>query len=285
LTLYARGTVLGGRYHIIAPIAQGAMGAVYQVADSQTRQTLALKVLLNRYLHREDLLERFRREVQALVELNHPNIVRYHDHGAGVDGAPFLVTELLDGYPAKKLVGRVPPTGLPQIVHIADQMCQALNLAHQHGIVHRDLKWSNVMITPLLQDAYRLKLLDFGVLKYSTGTSREQKRLTGSGVLIGRPEYNSPELILGLTVDGRSDLYALGVMLYELIAGRLPFKATGADLLLAHIQQPPDPFDPELGVPAAMQAVILRALAKEPEQRFGSVAFFSRALTAALREG
>ncbi len=285
MSAYAPGDVIANRYRIVGPLSKGAMGAIHRAEHVYSGQEVALKVLLDQYLSRDDLVERFEREAQAVGDLKHPHIVAYQDHGTDDEGRPFLVTELIDGYPGFKLVRRVPPLSLGAIVHVVRQLCSALSIAHDRGIIHRDLKWSNVMITPQDDDPLFVKLIDFGIIRFADHVA-PQRKLTRAGVLLGTPEYTAPEQILGRPLDGRADQYALGVMTYELVAGRRPFvDENKAVLLTMHVKEPP----PSLiasgyNVPPAFDAAVLRALSKNPEDRFASVLYFSRALEAAVKE-
>lgn len=284
--IYEPGTTIASRYRVEGPLSKGAMGAVFRAVELRTGQPVALKVLLDQYLDRDDLVERFRREVEAVGALEHPNILHYRDHGRDDNGRPFLVTELLSGYPGRKLVKQAPPPPLRDVVHVVEQLCSALAVAHSHGIVHRDLKWNNVMITPVAGDPMFAKLIDFGILKYAEDNQEGVKKLTRVGVVLGTPEYTSPEQILGRPLDGRADLYSLGVMTYELLAGRRPFEAEiKADLLVMHMRATPPPLAEAAAgryeISQALEATIQRALAKKPADRFASVAYFGRALAAA----
>lgn len=288
--MYEAGKVIDGSWRILAPLSEGAMGAIYRAHNVLTGEDVALKVLHTHYLGRTDLHTRFEREAQALCDLRHPHIVAYHAHGADEHGRPFLVTELLQGYPADALLRRERPLSLYEVTHFVKQLCSALSLAHDRGVVHRDLKWSNVMVTPRASDPLFVKLIDFGIMKYSaTHEVGDKKKLTRAGVLLGTPEYSSPEQILGKALDGRSDQYSLAVMAYELLAGRRPFSAKRkADLLVKHVREAPEPLDDADLAPPAYKAAVMRALAKKPEERFRSVLYFSRALEAAMnssREG
>lgn len=289
MSIYQPGEVVGDNYRVIEPLSQGAMGAIFRVEEIATGREAALKVLLEQYLHREDLRERFVREARAVADLGHPNIVAYYGAGTDAHGRPFMVTEFLSGYPGIRLVKRDPPLDLDEVVTVISQLCYALDAAHRRGIVHRDLKWTNVMITPVPDDPLYLKLIDFGILKYAMDAEpADTKKLTQAGVLIGTPEYSSPEQILGRPLDGRSDLYSVGIMTYELLTGGRPFITKHkADLLVLHLRQPPPQLTVDnlrVPVPEAVKAAVTKALEKNPDNRFSSVDFFARALEAAARQ-
>jgi eukaryotic-like serine/threonine-protein kinase len=259
------GTTLLDRYRIESPLGEGGMGAVYRGRDTRLERDVAVKVL------RRDLLddegrERMLREARSAAALNHPNIVAVYDTGEA-GGVPFVVMELVEG---GSLRARG-PVGLPEALDVARQLCDALAHAHAHGIVHRDLKPENVLLT---RDA-TVKVADLGLARSAGGSG-----VTRSGVFLGTPSYIAPEQALGSAVDGRADLYALGVMLYEMAASRLPFPGDDA---LAVVSQhlyapvvPPSTYRP--GLPPPFDAVILKLMAKLPDDRFASAADVREAL-------
>ena len=245
--------MIGSRYRLQEEIGRGGMGVVYRAQDFMLDRQVAVKVF-ERSESDADRSDRFLREAQAAARLNHPNIVTVYDAGE-VDGRSFIVMELVNGrnlYESK-------PHSLAEILSIGHQICAALEHAHQHGIIHRDLKPENVLITP----NGIAKLMDFGLARSITS------RLSKEGVVVGTVLYMAPELILGQSIDARIDLYALGVMLYELTAGRLPFEA---DDPLAVISQhlyapvvPPATYNPQ--IPPALDSLIVRLLEKSPADR------------------
>ena len=263
------GTALKGRYRIEAELGRGAMGVVYRARDTELDREVAVKVLPGAALDPE-ARARLQREARAAAALNHAHIVGVYDVGEAA-GAPFIVMELVEG---ASLRG-AGPLSLAEIVAIARQLCEALDHAHAHGIVHRDLKPENVLVARG-GDGPVVKLADLGVA--ITGRAR----LTEEGAIVGTAAYLAPEQALGRGVDGRSDLYALGVVLYERVTGRLPF--TGDDALVVISQHlhapvtPPRAFRADL--PPALEGIILRLLAKDPAQRFAD----AREVAAALAE-
>ncbi len=258
------GATLLNRYRIDAELGRGGMGVVYRAHDTLLDRDVAVKVLSEAGLGTEGRA-RLLREAQAAAKLDHPNIVAVHDVDEAED-IPFIVMQLVEG---ESLHSRG-FASLDEIMAIASQVCAALDHAHAHGIIHRDLKPENVIITP---DGLA-KLMDFGLAR-STAS-----RLTSEGVLVGTVFYLAPEQALGQAIDGRADLYSFGVVLYELVAGRLPF--TG-DNPLAVISQhlyapvvPPSTYNPE--IPPALDALLLKLLAKDPAARFASAAEARQAL-------
>jgi predicted ATPase len=269
--------LLGNRYRLDAELGRGGMGVVYRAHDTLLDRDVAVKVLNASNLSR-DSRARLLREARAAARLNHPNIVLVHDAGEadptpvlGAGGMPFVVMELVEG----KSLFELKPQSLDEIMAVAQQVCAALEHAHAHGIVHRDLKPENVLITP---DG-TVKLMDFGLAR--SGASR----LSTEGAIIGTVFYLAPEQARGEAIDGRADLYALGVMLYELTTGRLPF--SGDDPLAVIAQHlyadvvPPCTLRADL--PPAMEAIILKLLAKLPDDRFTSAREVASALAEAAQ--
>jgi tetratricopeptide (TPR) repeat protein len=256
--------ILNNRYELGAELGRGGMGAVYRAHDSVLDRDVAVKLLSESGLGTEGR-ERMLREAQAIAKLNHPNIVQVHDAGQ-LDGTPFIVMELVEG----TSLHDHPPQGFEAIAAVARQICAALEHAHSHGIIHRDLKPENVLIGP---DG-TAKLMDFGLARSVAS------RMTVEGQITGTVFYLAPEIALGHGIDGRADLYSLGVMLYELAAGILPF-ADGDPLAIIsqhlHASVVPPRAHRE-GIPPALNALILRLLSKRPEDRPASAAEVTQAL-------
>jgi tetratricopeptide (TPR) repeat protein len=255
------GTTLHERYRIGPPLGRGGMGVVYRAHDLLLDRPVAVKVIGDDALADDPGRERWLREARASARLQHPHVVAVFDAGI-VGQRAFIVMELVEGATLRE----VGPGPLPEVLLVARQLCSALAHAHAHGVVHRDLKPENVLIVREPAGA-SVKLADLGVAWMARGT-----RLTREGSLVGTAEYLAPEQILGGELDGRADLYALGVMLYELVTGRVPF--AGDDVLAVVSQHlhapvvPPRTFRADL--PARLEAVILRCLAKDREQRFAT---------------
>ena len=267
---FAVGHRLLDRYELAEKVGQGAMGAVFRARDTKLDRDVAVKVVTGPGID-ANACERLLREARAAAALNHPNVVAIHDVGEE-DGKPFFVMELVEG----ATLETEPPSDIGQIVATARQICSALEHAHSRGVVHRDLKPSNVLIV----DAERgrvVKLVDLGL-----ALAGDSNRLTADGQVLGTPSYMAPEQALGNDVDGRVDLYALGVMMYHWVTGELPF--TGDDALAVisqHINArvvPPRTRAPDL--PAELDAIITRLLAKDPAERFGNAADLAAALGA-----
>jgi tRNA A-37 threonylcarbamoyl transferase component Bud32/tetratricopeptide (TPR) repeat protein len=259
------GVRLDNRYELVELIGRGAYGAVYRAHDDTLDRDVAVKILTAPALDAE-ARDRMLREARAAAALNHPGVVAIYDTGED-QGRPFLVMELIDG----KNLRETASLALPELRDVAIQICDALAHAHANGIVHRDLKPENVLIA----EGPTVKLADLGIAYSARGT-----RLTSDGTILGTAAYLAPEQAMGLDVDGRADLYALGVMLYERLAGRLPFE--GDDPLTVISQHlhapvvPPRTYRPDL--PPGLEAIILRLLAKSPADRFANAGETAAAL-------
>ncbi len=266
------GNVLRERYRLDSELGRGGMGTVYRATDLELQREVAVKVL-SASSHTSDGRERLIREARAAAALNHPHIVTIHDVGE-VGGLPFLVMELVAG----PRLSQAKPTDVARVVDIAIQICAALEHAHTNSIVHRDLKPDNVLLSGSGQSS-TVKLADLGLALPASA-----ERISRVGVIVGTAAYMAPEQALGQPVDGRSDLYALGVLLYELTTGRVPF--TGDDPLTVVSQHvhapvvPPRVLRPDL--PRGLEAVIVRLLAKDPAHRFSSAAETRAALVESL---
>jgi len=249
------------RYVIKRKLGSGGMADVYLAEDQELGRRVALKLLDDRHAADEQFVERFRREAQSAAGLNHPNIVSIFDRGLA-EGTYYIAMEYLDGRTLKELLVRNGPTPVPIAIDYARQILSALAFAHRNGIVHRDIKPHNIVVG---SDG-RLKVTDFGIAR--SGASQ----MTEVGSIVGTAQYLSPEQARGAPVDPRSDLYSLGVVLYEMLTGKVPFTGeTPVEIAMKHLSQvptPPSELRPE--VPHDLDAVVMRALAKDPAQRYGS---------------
>ncbi len=267
------------------------MGAVYRGLHLKMRKEVAIKVLHPATEGFPDLVARFEREAVAGAHVDHPNVASASDMGTFGDGSYFLVQELVRGRTLRDLIDAEAPLRPARAVRLARQLAAGLGAAHAHGIVHRDLKPLNVMVTHA-DAGEQIKLLDFGLARVplervgaSLGDEREIERLSTPGVVFGSVSYMAPEIVAGMdSIDERSDLYSLGVILYELLAGRHPFDAGEAHEVLAHHRAtPPPPFSersPAARVPPALEALVLRLLAKDPAARYQSASELIEALDA-----
>jgi serine/threonine protein kinase len=263
-----------GRYHIIEPLGEGGMATVYKAFDTRLETDVAIKVIRTDRFTPEMLteaLKRFEREAKSLARLTHPNIVKVTDYGE-YEGQPYLVMVYLPGGTLKDRLGKAMPWS--EAARTLIPIAHALDFAHQRGIVHRDIKPSNILIT----ESGEPMLSDFGVAKIIGDEA--VTGLTGTGMAVGTPEYMAPEQVNAKTADGRADIYALGIVFYEMVTGRRPFQAdTPLAVLFKHLTDPlprPSEFVPDL--PEAVENVLFKALTKKPEDRYQTMGEFAVAL-------
>lgn len=265
------GRKLRNRYEITEHLGDGSTATVYKATDSRLGREVALKILLPHV--RESSRKRFFQEATAAAQLNHPNIMAIHDVDEDNDQY-FLVVEYVEGQSLANFIPSPPDV----VVELGQQIARALSYAHQRQIIHRDIKPANIQVTPSGQ----VKIMDLGL-----ALPREAKRVTADGMIIGTPAYLSPEQAQGHELDLRTDIYSLGVVLYELATGQLPFDNDDIPaLLLQQVKQPPPPprlINPEL--PVALENVILKALEKKPARRFQNCDALAAALEAVMRPG
>jgi eukaryotic-like serine/threonine-protein kinase len=274
------GTILDGRYRVVAHIASGGMGAIFRAQHVYMRKELALKVLRPELSTLPDIAERFRREAEIAASLEHDNIVRVTDFGRTAEGWFFLAMELLEGESLFDRLLRGPATP-EETLRILVQVCRGLDAAHARGVVHRDLKPENIFLAA--RPPGLVKLLDFGIAKL---TDPQTVSDTQAGVVVGTPEYLSPEQALGGAVDGRADVYAVGLIGWRMLAGQHPFSATDArGLLMMQATRPVPPLTevrPDLASCAGLLATISRACAKEVGERHASASELCANLEACL---
>jgi predicted Ser/Thr protein kinase len=269
--------LLSDRYRLESTLGEGGMARVFKGTDQVLGRPVAVKVLAGRYAGDDQFVTRFRREAQAAAALNHPNVVSVFD--TGDDGRDhYIVMEFVEGETLAHLLrreGRVDPD---RAGRIAEEVATALQAAHDRGLVHRDVKPGNVMID---RDG-RVKVMDFGIARAAADDT-----LTQTGAVLGTAAYLSPEQARGDRVDARSDLYSLGSVLYEMLSGRPPFTGDSpVSIAYRHVNDVPDPPSTHRpGVPPELEAVVMRALEKDPERRYGSAEEFRRAVTAARGAG
>jgi len=280
------GRVIDGRYRIEKQLGEGGMGIVYKAVHTALDKPLAIKVLRQEVSKNEEILQRFRQEARSASQIGHPHIVDISDFGTLSDGATYFVMEFLPGQSlTAALIASGGKLDVKRIVHIAQQLADALGAAHAIGIVHRDLKPDNVQLIERGGDKEFVKVLDFGIAKVGGSTSK----LTKAGQVFGTPHYMSPEQCAGTPVDARTDIYAVGVILYEMCCGVVPFDAENLmGILTKHMYEapvPPNQRQPPADVPLALEAVIMKCLQKERAARFQSMAELSAELTVIEHSG
>ena len=252
-------TVLNGRYELHRSLGRGGMADVYLARDQLLDRPVAMKVLFPEFATDPAFVERFRREATAAANLNHPNIVGVYDWGEA-DGTYFIVMEYVDGRTLSEILRAEGPLHPDRVADVGADVAAALGFAHRNGVVHRDVKPGNVLVTA----AGQVKVADFGIARAITANADEN--LTQVGTVMGTATYFSPEQARGDTVDPRSDIYSLGCVLYELLVGRPPFSGdTPVAIAYKHVQEspvPPRQLSPEL--PPAIEAIVLKCLAKNP---------------------
>jgi len=261
------GTVVAGRYKVLGLIGTGGMGVVYRAEHVHMRKIVALKVLHREFLKVEEVVARFEREAVAAARIEHPNVVAASDFGKLEDGSFYLVLEFVDGTSLRALIEKNGPLPIARTIKIAQQTLLALGAAHGSHIVHRDLKPDNVMLVADPEGGDRVKVLDFGIARIAPpDQSRDATKLTRVGMVMGTIAYMSPEQATGQAVDERADLYSFGVMLYEMIAGVVPFDAELPSQVLARqlVEEPP-PL-PE-GTPEPLVRLVMDLMQKKPEDR------------------
>ncbi len=268
--------VVGGRYRVVRKLGGGGMADVYLCEDLTLGRHVAVKVLLQRYLDDPNFVERFRREAKAAAGLNQQNLVAIYDWGE-LDGTYYIVMEYVEGETLKDLIRRRGRLSGNESVAVTLQLLAAVDFAHRSGIVHRDIKPQNVM----LDRAGTVKVMDFGIAR--AGDSG----MTEAGSILGTAQYLAPEQAKGYPVDERSDLYSVGVCLYEMLTGTVPFKGDSAvTVALKHVNEVPrEPSELVPGMPYALNQIVLKAMAKDPADRYQSAAEFARDLRAAKEGG
>lgn len=268
------GMVLRGKYEVLEKIGTGGMATVYRVRHVHLQEDVALKVVSSKLLAEPQFVDRFRTEAVITRKLRHPNAVRLDDFDTTEDGRPFIVMELVEGQSLRQLLQSKGWLSVERAAGIARQAALALDAAHRLGIIHRDVKPENILLIAQPDGSDLVKVLDFGIAKLSKSPGQDSAH-TQTGIILGTPQYLSPEQARAsrtIQVDGRADLYALGVVLFEMLTGRVPFTAENPfDLLRHHIQTPPTAphlTNPGLNISTAMSDLVLKALEKDAARRF-----------------
>src|ERR671918_1420218 len=258
-------TLFDGRYRILRKLGSGGMANVYLAEDEDLGRRVAIKILNERYANDESFIERFRREAKSAAGLSHPNIVSIYDRGEA-EGTYYIAMEVIEGRSLKELIMTRGPLPIGLALAYARQVLDALRFAHRHGIIHRDIKPHNILIGP----ENRLKVTDFGIARHGPS------QMTEAGSIMGTAQYLSPEQARGAPVTASSDLYSVGIVLYEMLTGRVPFTGDSAiEIAMKHLNdwpKPPSKLRPE--IPEDIDRIVLRALAKAPEERYQSAEEF-----------
>ncbi|WP_437964835.1 protein kinase [Sorangium sp. So ce260] len=267
------GRVINGRFKIVSVIARGGMGKVYRAEQAPLGRICALKVLSPKYEgdHDPEFHRRFFLEASTAAKLSHPNTVTVFDYGQSDDDIYYIAMEYIEGKTLHRVLREEGPFPEARTAHIARQICRSLREAHGLGVVHRDLKPGNVLLVDHEDEHDHVKVLDFGLVK----DTQSGEDLTQQGLFMGSPKYMAPEQIAGCEVSARTDIYALGVMMYEMLSGQVPFdKGASVGTLMSHVHDPVPPMqahNPQLSISQTMEGIVYRCLEKDPAQRFSSM--------------
>lgn len=268
-------SALEERYQILRELGHGGMGVVLQAYDKQLKEQVAIKILSPLLGRSPEAIERLRREVSSARRVTHPNVIRIHDISEA-NGLSYISMEYFEGINLKEYVKQNGPLSIVRAFQIVSQVCDGLEAAHQHGVIHRDLKSQNIIINRSNQ----VKIIDFGLAR-----SEHLDGMTATGLIMGTPEYMSPEQVSGKSVDERSDIYAFGIILFELLTGKVPF--AGESAISVGFKQihddPPSPCSLNPGISTELERVILKALQKEPLQRYSSCSELKQDLQRAVQ--
>ena len=280
------GRQIAGRFRILAKLGEGGMGAVYRAEQISLKRAVAVKLLKPEMSQNAMLLRRFSAEAEAVAKLDHPNTVKVYDFGQDTDGALFIAMEYIEGASLRGAMTAHGPLPPARALAIAIQVAASLADAHAQAIVHRDLKPDNVMLQDKGRQRDIVRVLDFGIAKLRDDQRSTQQAMTQAGDMLGTPQYMAPEQIRGEPIDGRTDVYALGCMLYEMVTGRLPFEGTSVlAILTKHLTDtvvPPSQRRPDLALPDVLDRVVMTGMAKEPSGRPLTMERYGELLAGAL---
>ena len=278
------GQVVADRYHIQKKLGEGGMGQVYLAEHVKMGRRCAIKIMSPTTMNDPEAISRFNREAANASRISHPNVCAIYDFGETAEGLIYLAMEFIDGRSLTDLLRESSTLTLPRAAGILAQSAEALQAAHDLGIVHRDLKPDNIMVTTT-RGRDTIKVVDFGIAK-ATGAAASGQKVTKTGLVVGTPEYMSPEQLAGDQVDGRSDLYSLALVFYRMITGILPFEADSAqETMIKRLTDDPLPLAaacPDTHFPPGLQGVMDRALARWPQQRYATATEFARDARAAV---
>ncbi|MFO0723976.1 MAG: protein kinase [Myxococcota bacterium] len=283
--LIDRAPIIDGRYRVLAKLGEGGMGAVYRVEHIRMGKIMALKVLRPDLAKKRSSVDRFHREGQMVSRLNHPNTITVFDSGVTDAGLLYLAMEYVPGRDLSEILAAEGPFEERQALAIVSQVLRSLGEAHEAGIIHRDMKPGNVMLTRTREDPFSVKVLDFGIAKLTEARDVERRDITGGADLVGTPSCMSPEQAKGKELDARSDIYSVTAMLFELLTGRGPFVGGPIQVVTLHLTQPPPKLRevcPDKVFSDSVEAIVAKGLAKEPSQRFQSADDMRRAIDRVL---
>lgn len=269
------GRILDKKYRISSLLGEGGMGSVYGGEHIHLKRQCAIKIVRREYASDPVALKRFKLEAEAASILKHPNIIEIHDFGITDDELAYIVMEFLEGESLDDLLGRHKFLYYEHALPIFLQVCDALSHAHKKKVLHRDLKPANIMLIKTESGDTHVKLVDFGIAKLLPGTGRDIEKLTQTGEVFGSPLYMSPEQCMGQALDARSDVYALGCVLYQVLSGQLPFVGENlVQIVMKHINEMPPTFvevSPDVAIPQTLEKAIRQCLSKNPASRYNSI--------------
>lgn len=269
------GTVLAGRYTILEVVGQGGMGVVYKAKQELLDRLVAIKMLRSQFITDETSVKRFKYEAKAACKLSHPHVITVFDFGMAESGEPYIVMEYLTGTSLADVVGKGQNMPYGRALGIFAQVCDALDHAHSQGMIHRDLKPGNIMLISNQNQQDFVKVVDFGIAKLVGTTPTESQKLTQTGEIFGSPVYMSPEQCRGEELGPPSDIYGMGIVMYETLMGRLPFAGSNiVETITQHLCSQPPAFSqvrPDLQIPEAVEALVMKCLRKEPSLRYASM--------------
>lgn len=258
------------RYKILERLGAGGMGVVYKAHDPELDKTVAVKRIIASVASQEEIM-RFQREAKLLKDLRHPAIPEVYNFAISSDNEPYMVLEFVDGMSLESHLDSGEKLSAEQILDVIEQICDALSYTHAHGVIHRDLKPANIILDRTDKGKFRVKVIDFGLARIDDLYESRQD-MTRTGVIVGSPPYMSPEQVRGETIDGRTDIYSLGCMLYELVSGQPPFRGKAAiNTIVMHVSDPPPPLkylDPVWEMLPDIERIIMKCLQKEPLDRY-----------------
>jgi serine/threonine-protein kinase len=265
------GTILDNSYEVISIIGHGGMGVVYKARHTLMDRIVAIKMLKSTLISDSMSVKRFQQEVKASARIDHPHAITVYNFGISPEGLPYIVMDFLQGSSLAEVIKAEGHIEVDRGVKIITQACEALAHAHKQGVVHRDLKPSNIVLTEYDEDPDFVKVVDFGVAKLMGGSADNAQRLTQTGEVCGSPVYMSPEQCMGQELDLRSDIYSMGILIYETLTGKLPLIGrTMVDTMSKHVSEMPPTFSkirPDLYIPERIEQVVMKAMAKDPADR------------------